>query len=579
MSAHDQIASPSAAKLAWAREWEFHAVIVLAIGIYFWRMTLLPACGEETRVAHMAVQMIETGDWVVPRQQGVPFPERPPLGAWLMALVGLARGKVDLVAMRLPSALSILLTALLVYGYARGFLSRLGAFASAIAFLTAAQVMQIGRHGESEPLFTLLVSGSLLFWHYGMTRHWPLAGCWVAGYSLAALGALVKGPQAPIYFAVSAGAYLILKRDWRRLVCWQHLLGLAAFVGIVALWLVPFASQMGMEATADIWTILARKRFGTGGLTRHLIAYPVEIFICLLSWSPLAFHLLGKRFRASLVEHQPYVTFLATAVVMTFPSVWLAAGARGRYYMPLYPVLALLLGIVVQRSALDMAGTFAERGWRRFLVCMAALAVAAGIALVGLNCFAEGMLVVAVQPLGWTLAYWLLAVSGATALWWAKHDARRASLAVAVVAALLGFIYTGLVLNQKANSANDIAPAVASVRRRLPDGTNLVSLGPIAHQFAFAYREAIPELPWPSLGKSLDPGVEYFCFNISERDRPGGKRVGRGMKFVEVSDELPFAWEEIARLNYGRQRDSQGMEVVVGRVISRTAKNMKHAPQ
>ena len=36
---------------------------------------------------------------------GQVFPERPPLNSWAMAALGMLRGKVDLVAIRLPSAL------------------------------------------------------------------------------------------------------------------------------------------------------------------------------------------------------------------------------------------------------------------------------------------------------------------------------------------------------------------------------------------------------------------------------------------------------------------------------------------
>src|SRR5262249_2343726 len=154
--------------------------------------------GEESRWANVAREMIASGDWIVPRQQGALFPERPPMGSWAIALVGLVRGEVDLTAVRLPSACATLLLTWLGYAYARGGMSRLGSFAAAAIFATFAQVMVLGRFGESEALFTLFTGGSLLAWHAGYMRGRSCAAVWALGYSLAALGALVKGLQAPV---------------------------------------------------------------------------------------------------------------------------------------------------------------------------------------------------------------------------------------------------------------------------------------------------------------------------------------------------------------------------------------------
>ena len=66
--------------------------------------------GTRSQGCGVAVQMIEFGDWIIPRQQGQPYIDRPPLAQWVIALVGLARGKVDLVAIRLPSVIAVAAT-------------------------------------------------------------------------------------------------------------------------------------------------------------------------------------------------------------------------------------------------------------------------------------------------------------------------------------------------------------------------------------------------------------------------------------------------------------------------------------
>src|SRR5262249_17746087 len=157
--------------------------------------------GEESRWAQVAREMMQTGDWVVPRQQGMPLLSRPPMHSWLIALAASVRMKMDAVAVRLPALLAILLTTLLVYFYSRQFLDRLGALAAGCAFATFPEVLHLGRYAESEACFALFVSAPLLLWHWGYSRDSSRTLIWVSCYALAALGALTKGPQAPVYFA------------------------------------------------------------------------------------------------------------------------------------------------------------------------------------------------------------------------------------------------------------------------------------------------------------------------------------------------------------------------------------------
>src|SRR5262245_29014211 len=99
------------------REVELLLLVVFVVAAYFTRMSDLSLRGEETRRALIAREMIETGDWIVPRTQGVPLFSRPPLQNWLIAVIGMVRGEIDAVAVRLPSVCAVLLTAMLIYGY------------------------------------------------------------------------------------------------------------------------------------------------------------------------------------------------------------------------------------------------------------------------------------------------------------------------------------------------------------------------------------------------------------------------------------------------------------------------------
>lgn len=532
-------------------------LLVLLVGlIYFSRLTTVSIRGEESRRALAAIEMLETGEWIVPTQQGVPWLSRPPLHNWLIALTGQATGDVNALAIRLPSALATLLTTLLIYGYARTFLPPLGALAAGASFATMGQVLELGRLGETEALFTLLLSGALFFWHAGYQRAWPPALTWVGGYVLAALAALAKAPQVPVYFGGSVVIFLILRRDWQWLVSWLHLGGMFAFAVVFGAWQIPLYLQLGWEGVREIWFGEVLLRFvghTVATVVSHLVTYPFESFITILPWSLLLSCFFFRGFREQLAEARSPVAFLTISILIAFPTVWLAPGARGRYLMPLYPCIAVLIGLVVQRCAESPGGTPWLRVWEWYLRGLAGVMVAAGLAVLGVSLVAKPDDVVWAQPRAFALVYALLAGGAAAGLIWASRrddTLFRSRIAILAVAGFMGLTFVGVLANKHVNASVDTEAAVARLKRELPAGHRLVSLGSVHHLFAYYYREPIPLVAWPGDSTPLEAEGTDFCFN----------------RFAGADVPIPFAWEKVATISVARSRTLQFQrEVVIGR--------------
>ena len=552
---------------SWWREWEAWALMALVLGVYFSRLTTQPIAGEESRWASAAAEMLRSGDWIVLRQQGQVFPERPPMTSWGMALVGLFRGGVDEVAVRLPSALAVLATTLLVYWYGRHFLSRLAALTAAAAFATGGQVLQLARTGESEAVFTFFLAASLLVWHGGYLRGWPRWQTWLAAYSLAALAALVKGPQAPVYLATATVAYLLLERRFRELFSWSHLTGLAGFAVLIAAWQIPYYLATDWVSVRDTWFGLASDRFYWRQLGEHMVSYPLETFACLLPWSPLCAALLLRPVREAFFRLNPATKFLLVAVAVTYPTVWLATGARGRYYMPLYPCLTLLLGWIVDCSASAEQNAPAWRPWRNFLLS-GGVAMLAGAAVLAAAPFVPQAQAFA-QSTGWTIALVALAVMGSAVLLLNRRlpPSFGPQWAVLSIAAVVGGIYTGAVVNVQTAQWTNVKTEVESVRSRLPEGVPLVSFGAINHRFAYHFGEHIEQFNWPLAATDIPDSVEYFCFTNTPGDTAERRVENPGRYHRIVPGHLPLDWELVAIASCERRRIENPQElVIVGRI-------------
>lgn len=552
-----------------ARTWSDLAapalIALLVTTLYIVRLTDQPVVGEESRWASGALEMLATGDWIVPRQQGQPFPERPPMTMWLMAIVGYFVGDVDLVAVRLPSVIAIVLTSLLIYAYARTLISTFTAFVAALAYASMGQVLQIGRMGESEAVFTLFVSASLLAWHLGYLRQWPPLLNWCVGFSCAALAALVKGPQAPVYFVAITAVYLAYGRDWRYLFSWQFIAGGALFTAIIAAWQIPFYLATDWQTVMATWTGLTADRIALSGLLEHIAAYPLETFACLLPWSPILFALAKRETRDLLADQWPVLSFILIAVSIAYPTVWFVAGAQARYFMPLYPLIAVVIGLVIERCSIAALGRYPRRAWHQFLLLSSTLIAAVSVAALLQFEWALGPY----QPAWFSLALSLFAAATLAALThcYRQNTAQSRALAVVAIALFAGIAQAGALMNVNITRWNDPSVGVGQIRDLVSRTAPLVSLTPIDHRFAYLYREPITELSWPREVDDLPENVEYFCFMRDPQDTAQSRCAGRGRSWTTTPGTLPFAWEEVATLCIERRlRNRPQITVVLGRV-------------
>ncbi len=546
-------------------------VTLSVLAVYGSRLSVQPLVGEETRWATGAREMLATGDWIVPRQQGRVFAERPPMTMWAMAVAGWLRGDVDPIAIRVPSAIAVVLTSLLIYGYTRAFASTIAATVASLVYATMGQVLQIGRQGESEALFALLVGASLLLWHMGYMRRWRAIAVWIIGFACAALAALVKGPQAPVYFVAITTVYLGVQRDWRFLFNWQFAAGGTVFVLILAAWQIPFYFATDWTTVVATWSGLAGDRIRLRGLVEHAVTYPIETLACLLPWSPILVALAKRDTRALLVDQRPVTTFLITALAVAYPTVWLAAGARGRYFMPLYPLLAVLIGLVIERCASAAIDSYPRRGWHQFLTLWATIIGTSGLVIFGASLFMDNAAARFYQP-RWFGAVFAILAAGAVVLLWESYrrtNQPRPIIAVVAIAMIAGTGVAGLMVNVNTVRWIDPTEEIADLKNHLPPGTSLASFSPIEHRFAYYYRDPIVEMDWPRNYADIPPDLTYFCFMRQPGDTAESRSAGRGRTWYKTPGTLPMEWEEITSVCVERQvyKGEPPRKVVLGRII------------
>ena len=138
----------------------FMVAYILPLGI---RPMVIP---DETRYAEISREMLDTGDWIVPKLDGLRYFEKPVLGYWVKAISIKLFGE-NAFAIRLPSALAAGLSALLIFFLVRRFAGGLpnGLLASA-AFLTCVEVFVVGILCVLDSLLSLFVTVAIISFYF-----------------------------------------------------------------------------------------------------------------------------------------------------------------------------------------------------------------------------------------------------------------------------------------------------------------------------------------------------------------------------------------------------------------------------
>lgn len=163
--------------------------------------------GTEGRRAQIALEMLRSGDWMIPTLGGEPTWAKPPLHYWTLA--GCAHWFGDeLVAMRLPAILFVFLAAWCAMELLRPWFGIRAGWVAALGMLTSPIVLREWPSAEIDPTFASFTAMSLWTLATGVARE--RRGLVVTSGVLAGLALLQKGPP---FFLFAAGAYLVW---WRR---------------------------------------------------------------------------------------------------------------------------------------------------------------------------------------------------------------------------------------------------------------------------------------------------------------------------------------------------------------------------
>jgi len=306
--------APAARQIWWYRpgvQYALAAAVMAAIALF--RLGAISLDDHEAKAALAGRAMIGSPEWLLPGPDGRSVPPDTPLNRWLVpvnngrprlvktplpywciAVVGLARGRVDEWTARLPAAISAVLCVLVALALGRRVFSPRAALMGALMLAATVGFQKWGRNARPEMMLCLFITVAMSCFYAGVTAR-GRAGR--AGWMLAFWVAMGMANLAKQFLPLLLGLPLLTFVLWRAGDRAEQAAArppgsarrdlakfLLAFAAVVA------ANQLGATSVAGLWTrVGVSPTAGSLAVKALLVALPLAwLALRVRPWPDLA---------------------------------------------------------------------------------------------------------------------------------------------------------------------------------------------------------------------------------------------------------------------------------------------------
>jgi len=226
-------------------------VFLCLLSVLPWAATNSFSTKGEPREAAVAVSMLESGDWTLPKVYADEFAYKPPMMHWLETIASLPGGEVTEFSSRLPSAIAftvLLACVLLFFGKRVRFQE---AFIATLLLLTCVEIHRAGLAARVDMLLTAFtVTG--LFAMYRWEDNLELKGLPITIPILLGGAILTKGPVGLVVPLFVFAVYIAMLRRYRWTKIVKSLVYVAVSSALIpSVWYIE-AWRMGGGEFADV---------------------------------------------------------------------------------------------------------------------------------------------------------------------------------------------------------------------------------------------------------------------------------------------------------------------------------------
>lgn len=327
--------------------------------------SISPIDRDEARFSQATKQMLETGNFVDIRYKETARHKKPVGIYWLQAasvataeaLVG-PSARTTIAFYRIPSLLAAIGAVLLTYWTALGFVTRRGAFLAGLMMASCVLLGVEARLAKTDAVLLLTTLASMAALTRAYLRPAPAKGDLALAalfWTALAAGILVKGPLAPLFVGLPIAVLAIADRSAAYMRTLMPLPGLLWCLLLCLPWFIAiyFVTGGAFYEHAVGVDMLGKVAEGAEGHWGPPGTYLLAVWGTF--WPSVVLVAMAVPFAWKNRREKP-VRLLLALVVPCWLVFEIAATKLPHYVLPLYPALAILTALAVERGAVDAVG-------------------------------------------------------------------------------------------------------------------------------------------------------------------------------------------------------------------------------
>ncbi|KAF0203218.1 MAG: glycosyl transferase family [Bacteroidetes bacterium] len=329
--------------------WFFYLFgVIMLFPALFWHLGFLAInfpTDEPTR-SIVALEMILSGNYIVPTINGEFYYNKPPLYNWIIILYYKIAGNYSEFTLRLPVVIHLLLFGLTIFLFVRKHYGNKQGFIVAMLFITSGRILFWDSFlGLIDITFSWLVYTSfMVIYHFHRKKNY--LALFVLSYLLTSVTFMMKGLPSLVFQGITLLVFFIYNREFKKLFSWQHFLGIGILILIAGSYYLAYFQYNTLD---NVFTTLfseSEKRtiinYGWFRFVTHLFSFPLEMFYHFFPWSILWIYFFRKGFRATLAA-DPFLKFNFMVFIFNIIIYWTSPESYPRYIFMLFPPLFTLL--------------------------------------------------------------------------------------------------------------------------------------------------------------------------------------------------------------------------------------------
>jgi len=339
----------------------FAGLICLYIISVLFNLGQLRFRAEEARRAIVALEMLQTGDYIQLHTLGWDYFNKPPVFAWILTGFIKLCGSASEFVLRLPSFIFLLMLGVCQYWIAKKYLNKQVAALSVFFMLTSADLYfyTLSNGAEIDIFYSFIVylQAVFIFYFYEKRKY---ALLFVLSWSLCAVGFLTKGFPSLVFQGLTLIALCIYARSVRLIFKWQHLLGILVFFILIGIYFYAYSQNQSLKVLLInlLNESILKSAVGeeSSGKLHQVFSYALVLLRVLAPWCFILLVLFMKRNYKAL--DNPFVKFSFLFILLNIGVYWITAAQKTRYIIMFIPFFTTIISYVYWQYEKNNTGRF-----------------------------------------------------------------------------------------------------------------------------------------------------------------------------------------------------------------------------